>query len=184
MDSNFSNSFTNFLMSESEDILSQPSDSNQLIDDLTYSNLNVNSAKKLQRSKNFSLEKDCLFVSAWLNTSKDPITGVEQQTKQFWARVNAYFVENGGNLNNRFQISISSRWQEINREVGKFVGFVTQIENHQQSGMIKESRVILIFIFILNFLTHILTLFNCSNFFTKLMMLDKCMLLMLANDFN
>jgi len=87
-------------------------------------------------------------------------------------------------LNNRFQISISSRWQEINREVGKFVGFVTQIENHQQSGMIKESRVILIFIFILNFLTHILTLFNCSNFFTKLMMLDKCMLLMLANDFN
>jgi len=51
-------------MSESEDILSQPSDSNQLIDDLTYSNLNVNSAKKLQRSKNFSLEKDCLFVSA------------------------------------------------------------------------------------------------------------------------
>jgi hypothetical protein len=87
-------------------------------------------------------------------------------------------------LNNPFQISISSRWQEINREVGKFVGFVTQIENHQQSGMTKESRVILIFILILNCLTHILTLFNCSNFFTKLMMLDKCMLLTLANDFN
>jgi len=51
-------------MSESEDILSQPSDSNQLVDDLTYSNLNVNSAKKSQRSKNFSLEKDYLFVSA------------------------------------------------------------------------------------------------------------------------
>jgi hypothetical protein len=64
MDSNFPNSFTNFLMSESEDILSQPSDSNQLVDDLTYSNLNVNSAKKSQRSKNFSLEKDYLFVSA------------------------------------------------------------------------------------------------------------------------
>jgi hypothetical protein len=68
-------------MSESEDILSQPSDFNQLINDLTYSNLNVNTIKKSQISKNFSLEEDCLLVSAWLNTSKDPITGVEQQTK-------------------------------------------------------------------------------------------------------
>jgi hypothetical protein len=81
MDSNFPSSFTNFLMSESEDILSQQSDSNQLIDDLTYSNLNVHTIKKLQRSKNFSPEEDCLLVSAWLNTSKNPITGVEQQTK-------------------------------------------------------------------------------------------------------
>jgi len=96
-------------MSESEDILSQPSDSNQLINDLTYSNLNVHTIKKSQRSENFSPEEDCLLVSAWLNTSKDPITEIEQQTKQFWARVHAYFVENGGNLNNRSQISISSR---------------------------------------------------------------------------
>ena len=83
--------------------------------------------------------------SAWLNTSKDPITGVDQQTRQFWARVHAYFVENGGNLNNRSQISISNRWQEINREVGKFVGFVTQIENRQQSGTTEESRVMFFF---------------------------------------
>jgi hypothetical protein len=74
------------------------------------------------------------------------------------------FVENGGNLNNRSQISISSRWQEINKEVGKFVGFVTQIENRQQSGMTEELRVILIFISMLNYLTHILTLLNFFNF--------------------
>jgi len=172
-------------MSESEDILSQPSDSNQLIDNLTYSNLNVHTIKKSQRSKNFSPVEDCLLVSAWLNTSKDPITRVEQQTKQFWARAHAYFVENRGNLNNRSQISISNRWQEINREVGKFVGFVTQIKNRQQSGMTEESMVILIFIFTLNCLTYILKLFNFSNFLlTRLMMLDKCMLLVFVNDFN
>jgi hypothetical protein len=74
------------------------------------------------------------------------------------------FVENEGNLNNRSQISISSRWQEINKEVGKFVGFVTQIENRQQSGMTEELRVILIFISMLNYLTHILTLLNFFNF--------------------
>jgi len=81
MDSNFPSSFTNFFISELEDILSQSSDSNQLIDDLTYSNLKVHTIKKSQRSKNFSLEKDCLLVSALLNTSNDPITRVEQQTK-------------------------------------------------------------------------------------------------------
>ena len=87
-------------------------------------------------------------------------------------------------MNNRSQISISNRWQEINREVGKFVGFVTQIENCQQSGMTEESRVIL-FVFMLNCLTYILTLFNFYNFLlTRLMMLDKCMLLALTNDFN
>jgi len=151
-------------MSELENIISQPSDSNQLINDLTYLNLNVHTIKKSQRSKNFSPEENCLLVSACLNTSKDPITGVEQQTKQLWARVHGYFVENGGNLNNHSQISISSTWQEINREVGKFVGFVTQIENRQQSGMTEESRVILIFISMLNYLTHILTLLNFFNF--------------------
>jgi hypothetical protein len=164
MNSNFPSSFTNFLMSELENIISQPSDSNQLINDLTYLNLNVHTIKKSQRSKNFSPEENCLLVSACLNTSKDPITGVEQQTKQLWARVHGYFVENGGNLNNHSQISISSTWQEINREVGKFVGFVTQIENRQQSGMTEESRVILIFISMLNYLTHILTLLNFFNF--------------------
>jgi hypothetical protein len=64
MDSNFPSSFTNFLMSESEDILSQSSDSNQLINDLTYSNLNVHTIKKSQRSKNFLPEEDCFLVSA------------------------------------------------------------------------------------------------------------------------
>jgi hypothetical protein len=94
MDSNFSSSFTNFLMNESEDILSQPSDSNQLINNILEFKCLYN--KKSQRSKNFSPEEDCLLVSACLNTSKDPITRVEQQTKQFWARVHGYFVENGG----------------------------------------------------------------------------------------
>ena len=84
---------------------------------------------------------------AWLNTSKYSISWVERQTKQLWARVNAYFVKNGGNLNNHSQISISNRWQEINREVGKFVGFVIQIENRQQSGTTEESRVMFFFSF-------------------------------------
>jgi hypothetical protein len=49
-------------MSESEDILSQPSDSNKLIDDLTCLNLNVHSTKKSQRSKNLKFENLMLAV--------------------------------------------------------------------------------------------------------------------------
>ena len=124
MDSNLPNSFTDFLTSESEQFVSQQNDHNQLFYDSINSNLIVRTTKKAQRSKKFSSEEDCLLVSAQLNTSKDPITRVNQQTRQFWARVHAYFVENGGNLNNHSQISISNRWQEINK-VKKFIDFVT-----------------------------------------------------------
>ena len=67
MNSKLPNSFTDFI-SESEQIVSQQSDSN------------VHTTKKSQRSKNFSSEKDYLLVSEWLNTSKDSIRGVDQQT--------------------------------------------------------------------------------------------------------
>ena len=75
MDSDLPNSFTDFLISESEQIVSQQSDPN------------VHTTKKSQRSKNFSPEEDCLLVSVWLNTSKDPVTGVDQQTRQFLQRI-------------------------------------------------------------------------------------------------
>ena len=81
MDSNLPDSFTNFLIRESEQFISQQSDPNQLSYDSMDSNLNVHRTKKSQRSKNFSSEEDCLLVFAWLNTSKDPITGVDQQTR-------------------------------------------------------------------------------------------------------
>ena len=51
-------------MSESEDILSQLSDSNQLIDDLTYSNLNVHTIKKSQRSKT-SHQRKIVYLSLY-----------------------------------------------------------------------------------------------------------------------
>ena len=81
MDSNLPNSFTNFLTSEFEQIVSQQNDLNQLSYESIDSNLIVCTTKKSQRSKNFSPEEDCLLVSAWINTSKDPITGVDQQTR-------------------------------------------------------------------------------------------------------
>ena len=39
--------------------------------------------RKSQKTKNFSVEENKLIVSAWLNTSKDVITGNEQQGGAF-----------------------------------------------------------------------------------------------------
>ena len=61
-----------------KDIVSQPNDHTQLSYESRYSNLILHTIKKSQRTKNFSQEEDCLLVYAWLNTSKDPITEVEQ----------------------------------------------------------------------------------------------------------
>ena len=59
MDSNLPSYFTTFLMSKSKNILSQPSDLNQTINNFRRSNLNVQPVKKQQRSENFSSNKDC-----------------------------------------------------------------------------------------------------------------------------
>jgi len=50
-------------MNESEDILSQLSDSNQLIDDLTYSNLNVHTIKKNHKDVKTSHQRKILYLS-------------------------------------------------------------------------------------------------------------------------
>ena len=76
--SNLPNSFINFLTSKSKHIVSQQNDLNQLSYDFMDSNLIVRTTKKAQRGKNFSPEEYCLLVSAWLNTSKDPITGTNK----------------------------------------------------------------------------------------------------------
>ena len=90
--------------------------------------------RKSQRTKNFSVEEDKLIVFVWLNTSKDAITGNEQQGGAFWQRILQYLELHGGNHEKRSQSSIKSRWTDINAKCSKFVGFRSQIERLRQSG--------------------------------------------------
>ena len=84
--------------------------------------------RKSQKTKNFSKEEDKLIVSAWLNTSKDAITGNDQQGGAFWQRILQYLELHGGNHEECSQSSIKSRWTDINAKCSKFVGFHIQIE--------------------------------------------------------
>ena len=97
--------------------------------------------RKSQRTKNFSVEEDKLIVSAWLNTSKDAITGNEQQGGAFWQRILQYLELHGGNQEKRSQSSIKSRWTDINAKYNKFVGFYSQIEIFRQSGHTEQNNV-------------------------------------------
>ena len=141
MDSQFDGSFTDLLMNDTD-----------LYDDAMQTNPTVlapvqNEAvprvRKSQRTKNFSIEEDKLIVSAWLNTSKDAITGNEQQGGAFWQRILQYLELHGGNQEERSQSSIKSRWTDINAKCGKFVGFYSQIERLRQSGHTEQNNVMI-----------------------------------------
>ena len=80
-------------------------------------------------------------MSAWLNTSKDAITGNEQQGGAFWQRILQYLELHVGNHEEHFQSSIKSRWTDINAKCIKFFGFHSQIERLQQSGHIEQNNV-------------------------------------------
>nr|ACB59212.1 unknown protein [Brassica oleracea] len=42
--------------------------------------------------KKWTLTKDVVLISAWLNTNKDPVVGNEQRAGAFWKRIAAYFA--------------------------------------------------------------------------------------------
>ena len=139
MDLQYDGSLTDLLMNDT-DLYDDTIQSNPTV--LTpVQNKVVPRLKKSQRTKNFSVEEDKLIVSAWLNTSKDAITGNEQQGGAFWQRILQYFELHGGNHGERSQSSIKSRWSDINAKCSKFVGFHSQIESLRQSGHTEQNNV-------------------------------------------
>ncbi|XP_052173307.1 glutathione S-transferase T3-like [Diospyros lotus] len=139
MDSQFDGSFTDLLMSNT-DLYDDTMRSNPAILASVQDEV-VLKVRKSQRTKNFSQEEDKLIVSAWLNTSKDAITGNEQQGGAFWNRILKYLELHGGNQEERSQASFKNRWTDINAKCVKFVGFYSQIERLRQSGHTEQNNV-------------------------------------------
>ena len=139
MDLQYDGSLTDLLMNDT-DLYDDTIQSNPTV--LTpVQNEVVPRLKKSQRTKSFSIEEDKLIVSAWLNTSKDAITGNEQQGGAFCQRILQYLKLYGGNHEERSQSSIKSRWTDINAKCSKFVDFHSQIERLRQSGHTEQNNV-------------------------------------------
>ncbi|XP_056859112.1 glutathione S-transferase T3-like isoform X1 [Raphanus sativus] len=68
--------------------------------------------------------EDIVLISAWLNTSKDPVVANEQRQGAFWKRIAAYFAASpkiaaGAH---REEGNCKQRWHKINTQVNKFCG--------------------------------------------------------------
>ncbi|XP_010456622.1 PREDICTED: uncharacterized protein LOC104738085 [Camelina sativa] len=86
--------------------------------------------------KRWTAEEDVNLISAWLNTSKDPVVSNEHRLKSFWKRVTVYYKANDGSSgsNERGPSQCKARWNKINHGVNKFVGCYAQASSRRKSG--------------------------------------------------
>ncbi|KAF8051939.1 hypothetical protein N665_1641s0004 [Sinapis alba] len=74
------------------------------------------SATQRKERKKWSPSDDLVLISAWLNTSKDPVVGNEQKAGAFWKRIAAYYaasprVDRGDQPE---AIQCKQRWHKMN----------------------------------------------------------------------
>lgn len=86
--------------------------------------------------KKWTIADDILLISAWLNTSKDAVTGNEQRSGAFWHRIAAYFEGSQKSVEGeRIEpMQCKHRWQKINEGVGKFSGSYEAATREKTSG--------------------------------------------------
>ncbi len=126
-------SFTNLLQGDSNL-------DNQFLSEASPPQVQILTSKSRWRA-NFTVEEDKLLVSAWLNTSLDPVHGNEQKHEAFYERIAAYFEEYKEFDSERTANSLSCRWSIINSCTNKFCGFLAQIESKNESGITEQDKV-------------------------------------------
>ncbi|KAG7577749.1 Myb-like domain [Arabidopsis thaliana x Arabidopsis arenosa] len=90
--------------------------------------------------KKWKPKEDLVLISAWLNTSKDPIVGNDQKGGSFWKRIAAY-VSNSPQLEGfpkRESAQCKQRWGKVNEIVNKFVGCYAAATNQKASGQSED----------------------------------------------
>ncbi|XP_013623879.1 PREDICTED: glutathione S-transferase T3-like [Brassica oleracea var. oleracea] len=98
-----------------------------------------NGEDRKQRCK-WSIAEDLVLISAWLNTSKDPLVGNEQRAGTFWKRIAAYYNASPKviGLAKREQSHCKQRWGKINEGVCKFVGSYDAATKQRTSGQSED----------------------------------------------
>jgi hypothetical protein len=96
---------------------------------------------KRGRSKNFSEEEDLMLVSAYLNVSKDLITGRDKKEGTFWERVWKYFNKNRTFESDCNWSSLKHLWLPIHKEVNIFQSYYDAIERKNHSGKANDDKV-------------------------------------------
>ncbi|XP_009113000.1 glutathione S-transferase T3-like [Brassica rapa] len=91
--------------------------------------------KPVERRK-WTTKQDTILISAWLNTSKDPIVSNEQKAGAFWKRIEEYYNSSPQltGLPTREASQCKQRWGRLNEQVCKFVGCYEAAVKEQASG--------------------------------------------------
>lgn len=86
-------------------------------------------------AKKWSLEEDKRLITAWINTSVDPITGADQKRTSFWGKVAANFNTHAPKgAMQRSGKTCNARWNRTYPLVNKWVGIMDQMERNNVSG--------------------------------------------------
>ncbi|KAF0927665.1 hypothetical protein E2562_035573 [Oryza meyeriana var. granulata] len=96
--------------------------------------------KVFRRGTAFTKEEDMVVCSAFLNISKDPITGVSQTLGGYYKRMHDYFNEHKPEGSNRSQIAIQHRWALIQKAMNKFCGHKASVDRLNESRKNKQDR--------------------------------------------
>ncbi|KAF8091097.1 hypothetical protein N665_0453s0005 [Sinapis alba] len=80
--------------------------------------------KERKERRTWTQSDDVVLISAWLNTSKDPLVENEQCSGTFWKRIAEYYADsqNIARGEERGANNCKHRWQKINDLVSKFSG--------------------------------------------------------------
>ncbi|XP_024013382.1 glutathione S-transferase T3-like [Eutrema salsugineum] len=87
--------------------------------------------------------EDIVLISAWLNTSKDPVVGNDQKAGAFWSRIQGFFNNSPklADYPNREATTCKQRWGRINDQVCKFSGCYETALKQQTSGQNDDDLV-------------------------------------------
>ncbi|XP_024013984.1 glutathione S-transferase T3-like [Eutrema salsugineum] len=92
--------------------------------------------KNQAERRKWSLKEDLVLITAWLNTSKDPVVGTDKKTIAFWKRIVSYF-NSSPQLVGQARREVSTckqRYGRINDYVFKFPGSYEAAVKEKTSG--------------------------------------------------
>ncbi|KAL1209357.1 Glutathione S-transferase T3 [Cardamine amara subsp. amara] len=126
-------SFMNPFNLETSSPIIQLGSSEQLVFSIDDPSVPVEERKERRK---WTPKEDVVLISAWLNTSKDPVVGNEQKAGAFWKRIQAYYNSSPQLLGllPREASHCKQRWGRLNDQVCKFVGCYEAALKEQSSG--------------------------------------------------
>ncbi|KAG8390428.1 hypothetical protein BUALT_Bualt01G0082300 [Buddleja alternifolia] len=94
------------------------------------------------RTANCRDDEDVILCQAYMEVSQDPITGISQTSKRFWARVTAIFNKSKNpSYADRGQRSLQCRYSDIEAGVKRLLHSIKHVESQNPSWASEETIV-------------------------------------------